>query len=184
MNSGIKAGGQFLLTAWRPYGIGRIPGLRQYFFAHGKRYHRIAWQDTAKNIVTNVGLQHILDVVFSSGSAVDPWYVGLMDASPSPAAGDTLATHAGWTEFDEYTGNRQEYVEVRSSQTESNAASPASFAITGAGSGVGGAFLASVSSGTSGTLLCGAALTGGNRTVAASDTVEVTYTFGAQDDGA
>ena len=143
----------------------------------------IKWTDETHNLVTNQGLQHILDTVFSGGTAVDPWYVGLADNSPSFAAGDTLASHGGWTEFDEYTGNRQAYVETRSSQQMSNSASTADFPITGAGGGVGGAFLASAATGTSGTLLCGAALSGGNRTVANGDTVSVTYTFSAADDG-
>jgi hypothetical protein len=41
-----------------------------------------------------------------------------------------------------------------------------------------------VESGTSGTLMSVAALSGGNRSVAADDTVELTYTFSAADDGA
>jgi len=166
MDSGIKVGGRFELVC-------------------RDRHGKVKWRDEAKNLVTTEGLQHILDILFVSATAqIDPFYVGLMDASPSPAAGDTLASHVGWTEFDEYTGDRQEYVDVRSSQTVTNGASVASFPITGAGGGVGGAFLASAATGTSGTLLCGAALSGGNRVVAASDTVEVTYTFSAADDGA
>ena len=144
---------------------------------------KIKWEDTSENLVVNEGLQHILDPVFSGGAQVDPWYAGLTDDTPTVAAGDTLASHVGWTEFDEYTGNRQEYVEVRSGQSLTNAASKASFPITGAGGGVGGAFLASVATGTGGTLMCGVALTGGNRVVASGDTVNVTYTFGAADDG-
>lgn len=142
------------------------------------------WKDTAKNLVTNVGLQHILDTVFSGGTAVDPWYVGLSDNSPTFAAADTLASHTGWTEFDEYSDNRKAYVETRTNQQLSNSGSVASFSITGAGGGVGGAFLCSAATGTSGTLMSGAALSGGNRTVASGDTVEVTYTFSASDDGA
>ncbi len=144
---------------------------------------KIKWEDTSENLVVNEGLQHILDTVFSGGAQVDPWYAGLTDDSPTVAAADTLASHVGWTEFDEYTGNRQEYVEVRSGQSLTNAASKAVFPITGAGGGVGGAFLASVATGSAGTLMSGVALTGGNRVVASGDTVEVTYTFGAADDG-
>lgn len=144
---------------------------------------RVKWRDTAENLVVNEGLQNILDTTFSGGTAIDPWFVGLTDNSPTPAAGDTLASHAGWVEFDEYTGNRQTYVEVRAAQTLTNAASVASFPITGAGGGVGGAFLAGVATGSASDLMCVAALTGGNRVVASGDTVEVTYTFTAADDG-
>jgi hypothetical protein len=148
------------------------------------RYGRVKWRDRAHNLVVNEGLQHILDSTFAAGTQVTTWYVGLTDNSPTPAAADTLASHTGWTEFTEYTGDRQEYVETRTNQQLSNSGSKASFPITGAGGGVGGAFLASAASGTTGTLMCVAALTGGNRTVANGDTVEVTYTFDAADDGA
>lgn len=163
--SGVRFGGVFQLLCRRPDG-----GIR--------------WLDEAHNLVVNEGLQHILDSTFAAGTQVTTWYVGLADNSPSFAAADTLASHGGWTEFTEYTGDRQEYVETRTDQQLSNSGSKASFPITGAGGGVGGAFLASAASGTTGTLMCGAALTGGNRTVASGDTVEVTYTFDAADDGA
>lgn len=144
---------------------------------------QIKWRDHIDNLVTNEGLQHILDVVFSASANSGTWYCGLADNSPTPAAADTLASHTGWTEFDEYTGNRQEWVEVRSSQSMTNSASKASFPITGAGGGVGGAFLCDAASGTTGTLMSAGALSGGNRTVASGDTVDLTYTFSADDDG-
>jgi hypothetical protein len=145
---------------------------------------KIKWTDTAKNLVTNAGMQHMLDTEFSGGTAITTWYLGLADNTPTFAAGDTLASHGGWTEFDEYTGDRKAWVEVRSGQTLTNSASVASFAITGAGGGVGGAFLAGAATGTASTLMSGAALSGGNRTVANGDTVELTYQFSAADDGA
>jgi hypothetical protein len=148
---------------------------------------KIKWQDEAENLVVNVGLQHILDTVFSSGAAVAPWYIGLADATPSPAAADTMASHAGWTEFAAYDeAARQEYVEVRSNQSLTNAASKAAFTISTDSSSIGGAFLTSLStkSGETGTLLCAAAFTGGNKAADDGDTLEVTYTFSAGDDGA
>ncbi len=166
MKSGVRLGGVFRLECREKRG-----GLK--------------WVDEAPNLVTNAGLQHILDVTFSGSSQTSTWYVGLADNSPSFSAASTLATPGGWTEFDEYSeGARQEYVEVRASQTLSNSASTAAFSITTAGGGVGGAFLAAAATGTSAILMCGAALTGGNRTVADGDTVNVTYTFTAADDGA
>lgn len=166
MESKAKLGGVFTLTC---------------FDAKGRE----KWSDTMHNLVTTEGLQHILDILFVSATTqVDPWYVGLTDSAPSAAAGDTLASHGGWTELTEYTeAARQAYVDVRSSQTVTNAASKASFAINDTAT-CGGAFLCSASTGTSGTLLCVAALTGGDRSVISGDTVQVTYTFSAADDGA
>ena len=143
----------------------------------------LKWQDTAKNLVVTTGLQYLLDTAFA-GSAAATFYVGLVDDTPTFSAANTMSNRAGWTEFTEYTGDRQEYVDVRTNQTISNTASKASFPITGAGGGVGGAFLNTGATGSAGTLLCGAALTGGNRVVATADTVTVTYTFTAADDGA
>lgn len=146
----------------------------------------LKWEDTAKNLVTNVGLQHILDILFvSATSQVDPWYVGLTDGTPTVAAADTSASHAGWTEVTDYTeGARQAYVDVRSAQSITNAASKASFAINSDATTIGGAFLDSASTGTGGSLLCAAAFTGGDKSADDGDTLEVTYTFAAADDGA
>lgn len=181
----VRLGGVFGLECWRPYGPANLsPEVRQWCYDHGKLFHRRVWSAEAENLVVNAGLQHILDVVFSAASNVATWYVGLTDDTPTVAAADTLASHAGWVEFTEYTGDRQAWVEVRSGQSMTNSASVASFPITAAGGGLGGAFICSVATTTTGTLMCGAALSGGNRVVANGDTVEVTYTFSAADDGA
>jgi len=149
------------------------------------RNGNLKWEDEAKNLVVNQGLQHILDVTLESGSQITSWYVGLTDASPSPAAGDTLASHVGWTEFTDYDeAARQAYTSTRSGQTCSNSGSKASFTIDTDSSSVGGAFIASASSGTSGTLLCAAAFSGGNKAADDDDTLEVQYDFSAADDGA
>jgi hypothetical protein len=143
----------------------------------------LRWKDTAKNLVVYEGLQHLLDVLFHGTTQVDPWYVGLTATTPSPANADVLTSHVGWTEFTDYTDNRKEYVDVRSSQTVSNTASKASFAINQDSSVIGGAFLCSVASGTSGTLLCCAAFSGGDKNADDGDTLSVTYEFSAADDG-
>ena len=167
MQSKIKLGGSFFVRCLDPVG-------------------REKWSDIADNLVVNVGLQHILDAVLTGATQVDPWYIGLTGSAPSPAAADTMASHAGWTEFTAYSGTlRLEYLETRSGQSASNAASKAVFVVNSAGQTIGGAFLVSVNSRgtTGGTLLCAAAFTGGNKSADADDTLEVTYTFGAADDG-
>lgn len=146
------------------------------------REGRLKWRDTIKNLVTTEGIGHALDVLFASGTQVATWYVGLTDGTPTVVAGDTLASHTGWTEVTAYTGNRQEFVDVRSGGTVSNSASKATFAITGSAT-VGGAFLASAASGTTGTLLSGGAFTGGDKSVAADDTINAQYDFSLADDG-
>lgn len=133
-------------------------------------------EDATPNKVVNEGLQHLLDVLLLSGSQDTTWFVGLCAATPTVAAGDTLAVHAGWTEFTAYTGNRKAYTGSRSSQTVSNQASLAEFTINADSQTVGGAFIGGAETGTGGVLLCGAAFTGGNRTgLMTSDVLKIRY---------
>lgn len=168
MNSAkTKVGGRFKVTCIAPDGT-------------------LKWEAVADNLVVNVGLQHLLDVLFAGSAQVDPWYVGITATAPSPAAGDTMASHAGWTEFASYDeANRQTFVDVRSSQTVSNTASKAAFTISADSSTIGGAFITSdnTKSGSSGTLLCCAAFTGGDKAADDGDTLYVEYQFSAADDG-
>lgn len=137
----------------------------------------LKWDDEAKNLVVDEGLQHILDELFDSGAQVDPWYVGLMDSSPSVSSTDTGTGHDGWTEFTEYSSDRKEYDDSRTDESVSNSTSAATFSITSTGGGVGGAFLIANTSSSTGVLLSAGALSGGDRSPSSGDTVEVTYTF-------
>ena len=161
----FRIGGVFTVDCFNPQGV-------------------LRWTAVAKNLVTNVGLDHILDVVLHAAAQVGTWYVGLKGTG-TPAAGDTLATHATWTENTNYTeGARVAYNEAAaSSQSITNSANKASFSINADTQTIAGAFLASVASGTSGTLLCVADFTGGNKSADSGDTLEVTYTISAADDG-
>jgi hypothetical protein len=149
----------------------------------------LKWENECDNLVTNVGLQHILDILFVSATAqVDPWYVGLINdnsAAFDVQPADTMASHATWTEDQTYTeANRVTYVDVRSGQSVDNSGTTADFSINGT-TVIAGAFLTSdnTKGGTSGTLLCGGAFTAGERSVINGDTLQVTYTFTAADDG-
>ena len=114
---------------------------------------------------------------------VATWYNGLTDGTPTPAAGDTLASHAGWVEVTDYAGSRKAWVGVRSAQTVTNNASQSAFAIDATVT-VGGVFLASVASGTSGILWSVAAFTAGDRDALDGDTINVRYDVTGSDDGA
>lgn len=141
----------------------------------------LKWERDAKNAVVTEGLNHILDTQFHATSQVTTWYIGLIKASYSGAAGDTLASHAGWTEAvvtTDYTGNRPAWTEGAAANGVTTNAATVDFAclttIT-----LKGAFLCSVASGTSGVLFCTAAFTGGDQAVNNSDTLKVTYTITA-----
>ncbi|WP_025322249.1 hypothetical protein [Deferrisoma camini] len=167
MKAKAKFGGRFRVECYGPDG-------------------RLKWRDTFENLVTNQGLQYLLDAGLLGGAQVGTWYVGLTDGTPTVAAGDTMTSHAGWTEVTAYSeATRPAYSGSRTNQTVSNSSSKAAFSINGTAT-VGGAFLASDSTkgGTTGTLLCAGAFSAGDKAVGSGDTLNVQYDFSAADDGA
>jgi len=145
----------------------------------------LKWVAESSNLVVNQGLQDMNTQYFKGVTYSASFFLGLITgpaASTTFAAGDTLATHLGWTEFTDYSGTRKAMTFGTASTADpsviSNTASPASFAITGAGGIVAGAFLCTVASGTSGVLFSEADFQSpGDRTVVSGDTLNVTYTF-------
>ena len=138
------------------------------------------WRDTIDNIVVNAGLNYLLDAGLSGGTQITTWYLGLLSATPTVAAGDTMASHAGWTEVVAYDeANRVTWADGGvASQSVSNSASPADFTISANSTQIGGAFLTSnnTKSGTTGTLYAAGAFTAGNKDLDDNDTIEVTFT--------
>jgi hypothetical protein len=146
------------------------------------RRGRLKWRDVFHNKVPNVGLDHILATEFTSGAQITAWYIGLTTASPTPAAGDTMASHAGWTEYTSYSQtNRQAYTGVESAQAVTNSASPATFTVNAGSTTCGGAFIVSNNtiSGSTGTLAAVGAVSGGNRTPASGDQIVCSYNYSA-----
>jgi hypothetical protein len=142
------------------------------------------WSDTFHNLVMNGRVANMNSVYFASGTQTTTWYLGLVTGPGSGttfAAGDTLATHAGWTENTDYTPSGRKAVTFGAATTANpsvitNSASATTFSINGTAI-IAGAFLASVSSGTSGVLFSAGDFTGGDKSVASGDTLNVTYTF-------
>jgi hypothetical protein len=145
------------------------------------------WSDTFPNLVVNVGLQDMNAKYFQGSGYTAAWYLGLVQGPGSGttfAAGDTLATHAGWTELvagTAYTGNRKAVTFGTASTADpsviTNSASPSSFAMLVNSTVVAGALLTTSASGTSGVLFSAGDFTGGDKTVDNGDTLNVTYTF-------
>ena len=146
----------------------------------------LKWQAESKNLVVNVGLQYMAGSALTSVSQITTWYLGLYGAGASntPAAGDTMASHAGWTEVTAYSNANRVTATLVTATTANpsvvtNTASPAVFNINGTTT-VGGAFLTSndTKGGTTGTLFSAADFgSPGDRSVVNSDTLSVTYTF-------
>ena len=144
----------------------------------------LRWREENHNIVVNTGLQYILDASLLGVAAISTWYLGLIGSSPTLVAGDTAASHGGWSESTAYSNaTRPAWTKTRAAQTASNSASKASFTINATAT-IYGAFIISdnAKSGTSGTLLCECAFAS-SRAVLSGDTLNVQYDFTAADDG-
>ena len=149
----------------------------------------LKWTADSKNLVVNVGLQYMAGSALTGAAPVTQittWYLGLYGAGASntPAAGDTMASHAGWTEVTAYSNANRVTATLATATTANpsvvtNTASPAVFNINGTTT-VGGAFLTSENTkgGTTGTLFSAADFgSPGDRSVVDGDTLSVTYTF-------
>lgn len=144
----------------------------------------LKWSGKMHNLVVSTGLQDMNNKYFKGSSYTAAFYLGLVTgpaASTTYAAADTLASHAGWTEFSSYSGSRKAVTfgtpTTASPSVIDSTGSPSSFAITGTGT-VAGAFICTVASGTSGVLFSEADFDSpGDRSVVSGDTLNVSYTF-------
>jgi hypothetical protein len=154
----------------------------------------LKWEESFPNLVNAVGKELLLDTLLrTSGTytTVGPFLGLISGASPTFAASDTMLSHAGWTEFTNYTvggspvrGTAVFSASSSTGTTPSNvttcAASAITYTITGGGGTVGGCFLvtgsgaSSTQSNTSGTLYSAGAFAVAKITTA-GDTVSVTY---------
>ena len=146
---------------------------------------KLKWEEKNPNLVVNEGLQDMNDKYFAGVTYSATWYLGLITGPGSGttiAAGNTLASHIGWTEYTDYTGDRKAVTfggaTLADPSVIDNSASPSAFVITAPGGTVAGAFLASVDTGTAGILFSASDFQSpGDRAVVAGDTLNVTYTF-------
>jgi len=122
-----------------------------------------------------------LDSTIKTGVSAPTWYIGLTDGTPSAAAGDTMASHAGWTEVTAYDeANRVEFQEgTISSGSVDNSGNTATFTVSANSTTVGGAFLVNnnTKGGSTGDLLAVGAFTAGDKSLDDNDTLDVTLTL-------
>ena len=151
----------------------------RFHVKHYDKHNNLIGEYDLQNGVTTEGKNKLFDVMFHGSTPVDPWYIGLIDNTgwTVEAAADTLASHAGWTEFTSYSGSRKEWTEgAASSQSITNGTS-VDFAITATGT-LKGIFIASAASGSSGTLWATADFAS-LVSVSNGDTLKITYTVNA-----
>ena len=154
------------------------------------KYGNLKWKERVSNIITNEGLDAILDIMIHGATQIATWFCTLVETDTAPAAGMTYAVpvYTESTAYDEAT--RPEYVEAAaSSQSITNSANKAVFTIDATktmygASLVGGGSAPSEKGNTAGggTLLCYAKFAA-SRSVVDNDVINLTYTLSAADDG-
>lgn len=146
----------------------------------------LKWEAVCPNLVVNGGLQDMNNKYFLGSAYTATWYIGLYGSGSTnnPAAGDTMSSHAGWTEQTGYSQATRPACSFATPTTANpsvatNSASPAVFSINATAT-IGGAFLTSnnTKGGSTGTLYSASDFTSpGDRSVVSGDTLNVTYTL-------
>lgn len=144
------------------------------------KHGNLKWRDTIKNLVVNEGLDDVLDKYLKGSTYTAAHYVGLTDGTPTVAAADTMASHAGWTEVVAYDeAVRQDFAPgTVSGQSVDNSLSKAVFTIDTNATTIGGCFITtnSTKSGSTGTLYGGGAFSAGDKVLDDTDVLNVTVT--------
>jgi len=160
----IKAGGSFTVI-------------------HRDKHGNVLSEETVHNLVTDDGINYMLNAALTGGTPITAWYFAPWSATYTPAAGDTYAV-PGYTEANAEISEatRQEWATVSStskSVTNTTAAViTAASAVTIYGIGVVGGGTAAATKGDAaggGTLLASSAFAA-SKTLAAGETLSITYT--------
>lgn len=140
---------------------------------------RVIWVDEGPNLIVTTGRNKLLDETLSGSSYTAAWYIGLINdaAFSAIAAGDTMASHAGWAETSGYTAGTRPAASFSAAASGSKQTSSAvSFSINTTVT-VNGIFLAdnSTKGGSTGVLFAAKSFTS-PRACQNGDTLNVTYT--------
>ena len=160
-NDMVQGGGVFTVTCHNADGI-------------------LKWEDDFHNLVPSQGLQYMSASFFNAVGYTTALYFGLITGPGSGttfAAGDTLASHAGWSESVLVGSRKAITFGTPTTATPSvTIGTAAVFTVTSAAT-IAGAFVTNASTGTSGVLFAEGDFTGGDKSVTTGDTLSVTYTF-------
>jgi hypothetical protein len=147
----------------------------------------LKWEESAHNLVVNEGLQLMNDEFFTGSSYTAAWYLGLVTgpgAGNTYAAGDTMASHTGWVENQDYSELVRQTATFGSPTLAdpsviNNSGAVAVFSMSGTAT-IAGAFLSDddTKGGTAGKLFSVSNFTTpGDRAVVSGDTLNVQYSF-------
>jgi hypothetical protein len=163
------------------------------FDVHGN----LKWEEEFDNLVTTQGKNHLLNTYLASNTysavAGGKVFLGMISSTSytAVAATDTANSHTGWTEFFGYSQPARPQPTFSVAASGSKATSTAAvYSITSANT-VKGTFLmannntgaaaggAAKKGGYSGVLYSAGLFTGGDKTIASGDVVNITYTASA-----
>lgn len=149
----------------------------------------LKWVDTFDNHVATVGMDLMLETTLDTEVTVVGPFMGLISSVSwsTTAVGDTMASHAGWTEagsgnVPDYTGDRKTCVWSASSGGVLALSAALAFTFTSGGT-VKGCFIVSgtgavaTHESTAGILISSGVFTGGDKVVASTDVLNVSYSL-------
>jgi hypothetical protein len=161
----------------------------QFFAQCFDKDGNLKWEDTFDNHVCTVGMNAMLDEALDGSAYSATVYMGLISSVSwsTTAVGDTMSSHAGWTEAGttnapDYSGNRKTAVWAAAGSGAISLSSALAFTFTEGGT-VKGCFLvfhtgaSATKDNTGGVLLSAGVFTGGDKVVANTDVLNVSYTL-------
>jgi hypothetical protein len=146
----------------------------------------LIWEAEAPNAIVDTGVQYLLNAISTAPPAIVGPFVGLMGGAGTVVNGDTMASHAGWTEVGgtnapAYTGTRLTPTWAAASGRSKAISSVMTFTFTSGGTVVGAFVVMStnaVNTKDSGLGTLYSAGTFAPQTVASTNVLTVTYSTG------
>jgi hypothetical protein len=152
--------------------------LKTHYKVECIRDGKLLWVEEFDNLVVDAGLNDSLDKHLKGAAYTAAWYVGVTTASPTFAPGDTMSSHAGWTESSTYDEANRPTLQLGTVANKSvdNSANKAVFTISGSVT-LQGAFVVnnSTKGGSTGTLYGGGTFSQA-RSLVDNDVLNVTIT--------
>jgi hypothetical protein len=153
----------------------------EFHIRNKKTLKREVFIEEVGNAIVDQGLDWFLDTTVGSGAAGGNSIFGGLKLAGAVDSADTLASHAGWAEFKEYSGDRKNYLPADAANGQiTNATSVMTFVITSQGVVAGGFMAAGAdveSKETTDQILVSASDINSSRSVDSGDTINLTVTY-------
>lgn len=160
----------------KPLDLGPLAISHRYVFEAFDKDGRLKWREECDNLVVTEGRNDILDKYYAGSGYTAAHYLGLKGAG-TIAAGDTMASHAGWSEVTGYSQGARPTLAWSAASSGSKAASGAStFSINATVTVAGGFVTTNATKGGTTGVLVGATDFAASRSLVSGDTLNVTPT--------